>query len=102
LVPKPSIPFNDDTDLDPFMLFPELQWPFSTLREDSRRYREEKEAVLEEKALRYLRVAKRGEVTAEELKDMIQMTYGLGKYAAPPRQWQSVEEMAYSPMDIDG
>ena len=102
LVPKPSIPFNENTDLDPFMLFPEKQWPFSALRNDSRRYREEREAVLEEKAQRYLCCTRRGEMTVEESKDMIQMTYGIGKYASPQRQSiEELEEMAYWPMDID-
>ena len=99
LVPVPSIPFNDDTDIDPYMLFPEKQWPFSALKEDSRRYREEKEAALEAKAQTWF-IRPGGKMTVEDWKDMIQSTYGLGKYALPPRQ--SFEEMAYSPMKIDG
>ena len=100
LVPVPSIPFNEETDIDPYMLFPEKQWPFSALKEDSRRYREEKEAALEAKAQRWLRVRPGCEMTVEEWKDMFQKTYNLGKYASPPRQ--SISCMAYSPMDIDG
>lgn len=98
MAPKPSIPFNEDTDLDPFMLFPELQWPYSPLKDDSRRYREEAEAATEAKEHRYR--ARRGSMTTDDLKEMIHITYGSGKFRTPLRK--SVRGEAGSPMDIDG
>ncbi|KAK3719453.1 hypothetical protein LTR37_004311 [Vermiconidia calcicola] len=78
-VPVRSRPFDDDKDLDPFMLFERLQWPFSPLKDDSARYRQEAEAALvaQEESYRI-----RGEsLTVDEIKDMVHLTHNLGKYA---------------------
>ena len=95
--PRPSTPFNEDTDLDPFMLFPERQWPYSALKDNSIRYNEEAKAALEAKEMRYR--ARRGSMTTDDWKEMIHITYGLGKFKTPGQQSISCE--AGSPMDID-
>jgi hypothetical protein len=96
--PRASTPFNDDTDVDPFMLFPEHQWPYSPLKGESIRYKEEARAAQEAKETGYR--AWRGSMTTDDLKEMIHITYGLGKFKTPERS--SVSYEAGSPMVIDG
>lgn len=79
------------------MLFPELQWPYSPLKDDSIKYKEEAKQAEEAKELRYR--ARRGSMTSDDLKEMIHITYGLGKFGTPAPLSISCE--AGSPMDID-
>ena len=85
------------------MLFERLQWPFSPLKDDSARYRQEAEAALvaQEESYRI-----RGEsLTVDEIKDMVHLTHNLGKYAPPtgrmPPTPESIRCDYGSPMHID-
>ena len=98
-----SIPFDEERDLDPWMLFPNLQCPNSALKNDSTEYIRQATEAHEAKEERY-RV--RGDpLSVDELKDMVHMTFNLGKYATPSRRMPStpetISEGSFSPMDID-
>ncbi|KAK3701670.1 hypothetical protein LTR37_015322 [Vermiconidia calcicola] len=102
-VPVRSRPFDDDKDLDPFILFERLQWPFSPLKDDSARYRQEAEAALAAKEEDY---RNRGDfLTVDEIKDMIHLNYNLGKYATTTKRTPPTPESIGcdygSPMHID-
>jgi len=97
-----SLPFDEEKDLDPWMLFHELQHPNSALRNDSSTYIHQFEEVAAAHEQRYR--ARRGSpLTAAELVDLTHMTLGLGKYASPSTMLtpESISQRSYSPMLID-
>ena len=88
------------------MLFPNLQWPFSPLQANSKQYIEEATAALAAKEQTFR--CKGSPLKPEALKDMIHMSYSLGKYASPEQRLpptttspSSISGRTYSPMDID-
>ena len=101
-----SLPFNEDNDLDPWMLFPKLQWPHSAQKNDSVEYqRQSQEARLaKEQDLR----VRGSPLNFEQLKDLCHMTLNLGKYSQelPPTTTisttpQSISKRSFDPMDLD-
>ena len=83
------------------MLFPHLQWPYSPLKQDSTRYVEEAKAAIAAKEDTYKCPGRA--LTVEELKDLIEMTFDLGRYAVRPYTGKDEhhEEVWGSPMEID-
>lgn len=109
-------PFDDEVEIDPFIFNPELQFPFSPLKNDSARYLEEDRLQREGKELTYCQRRLLGEspFTPGHIKDMIHRTLGMGKYAwkrvstspkASPLRVEEVEDdeevIVGSPMDVD-
>ncbi len=104
-VKRRSIPFDEDRDLDPWMLFPNLQWPHSALKNDSAEYINQAREANEAREQRYR--VRGSPLSAAELKDLVQMNYSLGKYATPTKRGmppptpESIAKRSYSPMDVD-
>ena len=98
-----SLPFDEERDLDPWMLFPNLQCPNSALKNDSAEYIQQLSEAHEAKEQRYR--ARGSPLSVDELKDMVHMTFNLGKYATPSRRMpttpQTISDRSFSPMDID-
>ncbi|KAK5171831.1 uncharacterized protein LTR77_003467 [Saxophila tyrrhenica] len=102
--PRPSLPFNEDVEDDPFMLFPEWQHPFSPLKNDSARYIAEQAAVERSQQLRLK--ARRGSMTVDNIKRMVLWHHQLAcsrTTTTPQAAKRGVADDYYvgSPMDID-
>ncbi len=102
--PKPSRPFNEELEDDPFLFYPEWQEPFSPLRNDSERYMEERRRVEGEKAHSLNR--RRGSMSVDNIKAWIQWHNGLGmatRTSTTPKSTAEEEDwdVVGSPMDID-
>ncbi|KAK1811888.1 hypothetical protein LTR12_013731 [Friedmanniomyces endolithicus] len=82
IAPVPSTPFGaKESDEDAFMLFPDLQRPYSALRNDTASYRAQAFAAQEAEANK---VYKRGHSPIDR-KDLVQRTLHLGAYRTPGR-----------------
>ncbi|TKA82954.1 hypothetical protein B0A55_01549 [Friedmanniomyces simplex] len=82
IAPVPSTPFGaNENDEDAFMLFPDLQQPYSALRDDTASYRNQAFEAQEAEANK---VYKHGHSPIDR-KDMIQRILHLGAYRTPNR-----------------
>lgn len=109
---RPSLPFDEENSTDPWEFFPELQRPFSPMRDDTSPYQRQ---AAEAEAAQAARPYQRGSpLSFEERVDSMQMILHMGRYASPPKRSeptllpqtpqapQSVSMRTYSPMDVDG
>ncbi|KAK0268724.1 hypothetical protein LTR35_015296 [Friedmanniomyces endolithicus] len=96
--PVPSTPFGaKESDEDAFMLFPDLQRPYSALRNDTASYRAQAFAAQEAEANK---VHKRGHSPIDR-KDLIERTVHLGAYRTPgrPKRRAAVQKTPRTPIE---